>query len=218
MRRLPLRPRSRYRVACLAVLALLAGCGGQAPAERPTPPATAVATATLAPGVVFQDTLTTDANGWADGKHFIVEADGLHVIGGYYNCVAFTPPADVEVSVRSKRILGPDTGGYGIVMRRTLGNRYEFDITGKGEWYVLKQVNKQFSNLVDPTPNAAIKTGLYATNTLKVRAQGGHFEFWVNDTKVGEVTDAANAGGAFGLDGDNNLEVVYTDLLAVAVH
>jgi hypothetical protein len=205
-------------VACLVVLALLAGCGGQTTVKGPTPPNTAVATATLAPGVVFQDNLTTDTNRWADGNHSIVKADGLHIIGGYYIYVPFTPPADVEVSVRSKRILGPDTGGYGIVMRRTPGNRYEFDITGKGEWYVLKQVNKQFSSLVDPTPNAAIKTSLNATNTLKVRAQGSHFEFWVNDLKVGEVTDAANAGGAFGLDGDNGLEVVYTDLLAVAVH
>lgn len=217
MSRLPYPIRVLYYVLSLAALVLLAGCGGQAAAEATT--VTGGATSTPASDVVFQDSLTTDTNGWSDGQHFFIEADGLHIVGGYYILAPVaTAPADIEVSVQATRVLGPDTGGYGIVMRRTPGNRYEFDITGKGEWYVLKDVSKQFSYLVGPAPDSAIKTGLGAANALKVRAQGDHFEFWVNDVKVGEVTDATNAAGAFGLDGDNNLDVAYTNLLAVAVH
>lgn len=203
----------------LAVLALLAGCGGQVSAGTSAPIASASATAAPTSAVVFQDALNTDANGWANGQQFLIKTDGLHIVGGYYILAPVaTPPADIEVSVRATRMAGPDTGGYGIVMRRTQGNRYEFDITGKGEWYVLDQANGQFSNLVVPTPNAAIKTGLGATNVLKVHALGAHFEFWINGVKVGEVTDGGHVDGKFGLDGDDNLDVAYTNLLAVAVH
>jgi hypothetical protein len=204
-------------VVGLAALVLLSGCGGQVAAETAT--ATGGANSTPASDVVFQDSLTTDTSGWLEDQHVFIKGDGLHIVGGYYTLAPVaTAPADIEVSVQATHVSGPDTGGYGIVMRRTPGNRYEFDITGKGEWYVLKQVSKQFSYLVGPAPDSAVKTGLGATNALKVRAQGDHFEFWVNNVKVGEVTDTANAAGQFGLDGDNNLDVAYTDLLAIAVH
>jgi hypothetical protein len=219
MSKLPFGVQILVHAVGLAVLALLVGCSGPVSAGTSAPIASTNATTTSTSDIVFQDALTTNAHGWTTGQHILIKADGLHIVGGYYVLAPVaTPPVDIEVSVRATRVAGPDTGGYGIVMRRTPSNRYEFDITGKGEWYVLNQANGQFSYLVDQTPNAAIKTGLGATNVLKVRALGAHFEFWINGVKVGEVSDAGHGDGLFGLDGDYNLDVAYTDLLAVAVH
>ena len=219
MSKLPFGVQILVHAVGLAVLALLVGCSGPVSAGTSAPIASTNATTTPTSDIVFQDALFTDASGWADSQHSQIKADGLHIIGGYYILAPVaTPPVDIEVSVDATRVAGPDTGGYGIVMRRTPSNRYEFDITGKGQWYVLDQADGQFSYLVNLTTNAAIKTGLGATNVLKVRALGAHFEFWINGVKMGEVTDTGHGDGMFGLDGDYNLDVAYTNLLAVAIH
>lgn len=68
------------------------------------------------------------------------------------------------------------------------------------------------TRVVDYTPNAAIHGGYNVENTLEVQAIGSHFEFFVNGTQVGQADDTWFQVGEVGLTGDQDIEVVFTNI------
>ena len=122
-----------------------------------------------------------------------------------------------------KQISGPTTRGYGLSLRddalpQQKDPRYDFYIDSNSKWAVVRcdglgsDGYANCTTLVDFTASDAINGGLHVTNTLEVKAQGSHFDFYANGVKLGSVTDATYASGKIGLVSGENVECVYTNL------
>ena len=97
---------------------------------------------------------------------------------------------------------------------RTQDQDYDFDIDSNGKWVVYKcGSGTTCTKLQDYTPNAAIHSGLRASNTLMVRALGSHFDFFVNGTQVGQVDDTSYTSGMVGLSSGDSIEAVFSNLV-----
>ncbi len=179
------------------------------------------ATATPLPGttpgasVLFQDPLTSNANGWSDTTGNCFFQDNAYHVKDNYIC--FAPAgiiSDANISVQAKQVAGSLAEPYGIVFRQTSANNwYEFYIDSNSQWVFDKVVNGTIDPLVGPTDNAAIKGGLNTVNTLAVQAKGTHFVFLVNGTQVGQADDATFARGQVGLAaGGEGVEAAFNNI------
>lgn len=203
-------------LALLPVLAL-AGCALTPNAHSRQAPATVTATATPDLPIILNDTLAENTNGWTDDLHrCFFQYDGYHVINGM-SCYAPTSPTGAEtVSVQATPTKGGDSYVYGVQIWQQPSeklNCYAFLLDISGHWAFVKTVNDQDTALADFTANAAIKTGLQATNTLEVRASAGHIVLFVNGTRVGQVDDTTFTRGFTGLHGDSDGEVAFSNLI-----
>ena len=106
-------------------------------------------------------------------------------------------PNDVDVTVTVSAV-NPDVSGewsYGLGVRDFLDNKdefvYLFRVIGTGEWVFSKlDGSNGLVTLIKAT--ALPKAANYkpkASNILRMTASGSHFEFYVNNTKVGEADD-----------------------------
>ncbi|MGZ3673026.1 MAG: hypothetical protein ACXVCO_01835 [Ktedonobacterales bacterium] len=197
-------------VLCIGGFAALAYIGSHVSTPTSTNPGTS---ATPGEQVLFQDALTSSSHkdGWPEDGNCSFASDGYHVNGAY---LCYAPTDDVSngsISVQVAQVKGDTTQDYGLVFRRaSKGNYYVFAILSTGKWDFYKGVNNSASNVVEPTANSAIKTGLNAKNTLKVTMSGSHFTFFVNGVQVGTADDTSFTSGLSGVAGGDNIETVYT--------
>ena len=73
----------------------------------------------------------------------------------------------------------------------------KFGITSSGQWFFYPSYQPELRigpEAAQTTPNAAIKKGIGATNTLEVKVHGLHFDFFINgvDVGTGDDNDYAN--------------------------
>ncbi|HEU5440809.1 MAG TPA: hypothetical protein VFU88_16105 [Ktedonobacterales bacterium] len=169
------------------------------------------------PTVVYSNSLIGTAAGWPNGRGCSQQTDGYHItanVSCYPNIYA---QSDVTLSVEARQINGVINQTYGISFRRiNTDDRYFFGIDGLGHWVFGKVVNGQGQRVVDFTPNPAIRRGLNQLNTLTVAANGRHFTFFVNGTRVGSRDDSSLASGLWGLAGEDGIEVVFTNFVMTA--
>jgi len=210
-------------VALIVGLIKLTGHPGGGTSSQTQATATAThtaptATATAAPSVtvLFRDALTSNAHGWqADGTHCFFRSDGYHITKSFF-CIApvAISATNITVSVNVKEVSGSNDYPFGIVLRRSGGNYYSFEVDSRGDWAFLKGVTNASSDvkLHDFTSNAAIHTGLNITNTLKVVVRSATFSCYVNNTLVGTVTDSSYGSGQVGLISEK-YEAVFTNIL-----
>lgn len=208
-------------VLCVSAGALLYVAASRLPAASvtipnpPTQPPQATPTPAGPAVVVYQNSLTTPSGEWTDdGTSCFFKADGYHITN---NTICFAPSGEetnVYVSVHVKQIRGTVTQSYGIAIRSALHAQtgYDFFIDSNGKWGFDKCGGDTCTNLVDYTSHPAIHTGLNTVNSLEVRATGSHFDFFVNNTKVGQADDSAIQSGYVGLEAGDNIECVFTDL------
>ena len=101
---------------------------------------------------------------------------------------------DFSLEVDATFLDGPVNGSYGVLFRiQDAGGFYRFNITGDG-YYTLDRLNGDGS-WTPLLPNgwaesAAIKSGLRATNRLKVVVGGPNMILYVNGERLGQFTDA----------------------------
>ncbi len=150
---------------------------------------------------------------WPSSDQCSQSNDGYHITN---NVVCFltryTPPPNVNISVDVKQVSGLTDPSYGIVFHRTgAGNFYSFEISGLGHWYFFKELNSTISQAGGGTASSAIHKGLNATNLLTVRISGTAYKFFVNGQLVGTGSDTSFTSGQAGLDGNEQIEVVYTN-------
>jgi len=201
-------------VVCGGSLGLLYAVGKLAGDASAATPTVSGPTPTPTPTVIYADSLTAGATNMGGTQHCVSQSDGLHV----HDAFACSAPAgtltDVDVTVQVKQISGPTTEAYGIEVRRSSNGWYDFDIDGNSKFVILKcpSATVDCIRLVDFTASAAINGGLNTTNKLEVRAVGAHFDFYVNDTKVGAADDADFPAGQVELGSADKAEVVFTDL------
>lgn len=218
---------SRYRragiVSIIGLIALfLAGCGAivtSSPSLQATT-STSVVKSYPTPGStqsLYRNALTMPATGWANGPECSFTSSGLVVRpqGGHaYICLAPTAPlTDFSVAVSVHQTSGPLTHAYGIAFRHTAPkNYYFFGIDGKGRFTFTTVVNDVSHVVIPFTSNAAIYSGINATNQLQVIAKGRVITLLVNGASVGQATLSTFASGIVGLRGINDGEVAFQQL------
>jgi hypothetical protein len=164
----------------------------------------------------LSDPLTSAANKWSTDSNCFFKSDGFHINASVLCFAPVEDVADAVATVTVKQISGDLIEGFGIIFRHPgTGNYYAFLIDGNGKWAFIKAVNGQDpTRIVDFTANAAIKSGLNAANTLKVKAVGTTYTFFVNGAQVGQSSDSSyTAKGSWGLSGQDGHEVVYSNFL-----
>ncbi len=200
-------------VLCIGGFAALAYVGSHMSTSTSTNTGT---TTTSKPGehVLFQDALTASSHddNWPNDGNCVFANDGYHVKGSY---LCYAPTEDVSngaISVQTAQVNGDTSQDYGLVFRRaSKGNFYVFGVMSSGKWDFFKAANDTASDIVHPTTNSAIKTGMNAKNTLKVVMSGSHFTFFVNGVQVGTADDSSYTSGKSGVAGGDKIESVYTD-------
>ena len=200
-------------VLCIGAFAGLAYIGSRLPETSTSTSTTTSATATPSEQVIFQDALTSSSHddNWPNESNCTFASDGYHVKGGYLCYAPAGNVSDATISVQVKQTSGDVAQGYGLVLRRTsTGNYYIFAIDSSGEWAFYKFVNDTPTAVKDFVTSSAVKSGLNASNTLKVTMSGSSFAFYVNGTQVGQATDSTFASGKSGVSGADSSEVVYT--------
>lgn len=114
--------------------------------------------------------------------------------------------SDGVYQVEATQVDGPLDNGYGMLFRADAdqGNFYLFKVSGDG--YVW--IGRYEEGLEGPPiigehwfESTAVRTGINATNTLRVQAEGGNLIFFVNGEEVGRVTDNTFSNGDIGLFG-----------------
>lgn len=114
------------------------------------------------------------------------------VISGVYS-VADPYFADFDLTVQGRAVEGPEDNGFGVVFRLQDQDNdstrddsyYLFLISSDGYYQVTRSVNGVEKILSDWAESDAITVGIDALNTLRVRAQGNTFQFYVNDQQLG---------------------------------
>ncbi len=174
------------------------------------------ATPTLSASKVYNNTFSSDAEGWTNiPQHCFLASDGYHAAGGYYWTVPVVEQDNVDISVKVQQVSGPTTWSYGLLFRQQdKDNNYAFMIDGIGDWVFGKCVNADCTTPIYFTANNAIKTGLGVINTIEVRATGPHFVFFVNGVSVGDIDDTALAFGKISLIASGKtIDCAFTDLV-----
>jgi hypothetical protein len=208
-------------IALLLPATLVAfGARGAGPlAVHPTPTITPTATATPPQTVTVQDPLTKRSTRWAEDQDCSIHDDGYHVTDNHICFLAGAPMKDSFITVTALQIAGVEDLSYGVTLRRAAeGNYYSFEIDGSGRWYFYKSALDSndapvLTLLASHDDNPSINKGRFHSNTLQVRATGSHFEFFVNNVKVGQVNDSSYPQGVVGLGSNDQLEVVYTNFI-----
>jgi hypothetical protein len=170
--------------------------------------------------LLLQDSLL-DSNGALPflENHCGYVSEGYLVDGA--SCIANAGPFDdIDISVTVRQISGSVNGFYGIMLRQHDGqNAYIFDISTDGSWRFQKITANSFfpdtpnrEIFVLPTRDQYLHAG--RTNTLLVRAIGGHFTFYGNNFKLGEVDDSGGySSGGIGLVATQGARAAFTKLL-----
>src|SRR5262249_40920082 len=168
---------------------------------------------TPAEQVIYDNPMDGTHIDWSNNDHCAFQSDGYHITASF---VCFAPPrdvGDVDVTVTAKQVSGPTNKFFGIALRSAslVNDSYAFEVDANGKWAFDVFKGDDATSLVDVTANPAIKSGLGAINTLRVRAVGSHFTFFVNDVQVGQADDSTFSSGLLGLFGEDGMDVAYTN-------
>ena len=163
---------------------------------------------------------TADLAGWsyASASDWHV-ANGTLTITGHSSAeiTALYFPAtfsgEQDISVETTRISG-GTAIFGLLFRNGQDGKYCWGLGGSDSYAALRYdpIGRAWSNLVAWTQSSFRATD---TNLLRVSIRGTRLEFYVNDQKVGDVTDTHLASGTVGLI-VGGTDVVRFDNLVVA--
>lgn len=205
----------------VVVAVIFTAVTGVLPFARTAPTPVPTATPTPVEHALYQAPMTSAATGgkwpgdrsWPNDDQCSQRDDGYHITNNAVCILSrYTPPADVNISVTVKQVTGLTDPSYGIAFHRTSpGNFYTFEISSSGHWYFFKEENGTIKQMAGATTTSAIHKGINASNTLTVRISGTHYRFFINGQLVGTGDDKAFTSGQTGLDGNDQIEVVYTN-------
>jgi hypothetical protein len=174
---------------------------------RPLPTATPVLTPTPRPADVYMVNFDTIFTGWEEDENADVRryyANGqYHILVKSSGMTAWNTSGrnfqDFSLEVETTQVAGPDDNGYGVLLRHVDDdNFYYFEISGDGYWEFSKQEDDEWVTLIKWTEASAIKQGK-ATNVIKVICDAAAFDFYVNNTQVGDYFDGTFTEGDIGL-------------------
>jgi hypothetical protein len=118
---------------------------------------------------------------------------------------------DFYVSVDARRVSGPESAAYGLILRHTEGSYYLFNVRDDGYYQFNLWYGFAWQPVLDWTQTTVVRPG--QVNRLTVLAEEGEFEFYINDTFVGKAENDQLPAGETGL----SISTAATDGLAVFV-
>ena len=101
-----------------------------------------------------------------------------------------TAGSDFYASVDLHQLAGPAVCGYGLLLRESNDGLYQFGLTNGARQFSVFAWNETTQTsrpLIGPTESEALHPG--EVNKLAVIAEGPHYQFFINDQPVGEMTD-----------------------------
>ena len=101
-----------------------------------------------------------------------------------------TAGSNFYASVDLHQLAGPAVCGYGLLLRESNDGLYQFGLTNGARQFSVFAWNETTQTprpLIDPAESEALHPG--EVNQLAVIAEGPHYQFFVNDQPVGEMTD-----------------------------
>ncbi len=162
--------------------------------------------------IAVQDTLSSNTQGWLESSHCFFKDGSFHIKDNWY-CYLAAKYYDTRITVQVRQVSGPLNGFYGIVFHFNTGpSYYTFMIDSSGDWVPEKCEPDNCHGLQHSATTGVIHTGLGATNMLTVLTQGSHFEFFVNNTQVGQADDNTLISGSMGLVAGGNIEAEFSNL------
>jgi len=184
----------------------------QPPVDTPEESPTDTPTATLEPGVIYEDDFTNPGSGWQSldfdsyyiGYH---EPEFYHVEVHAPNDYELVPVPGLEdmtdFSVESKVFVDPNNTApdgdfrYGLVFRRNGKQYYAFTVSPRSQqWVVFKSSPSGLETLQSGTDSSL--QGIETENTLRVDAKGSQFFFHLNGHVVAQVDNSDYARGEIG--------------------
>ena len=179
--------------------------------------------------IIYQDGFTTGQTGtWLfegdDIAQTAVVNDQLIININQPNTIQFATLAeplfsDFILEVDTRILSGAADGSMGVLFRMQDGERfYRFDITGSG-LYIIERRNgdgswTRLSEAWSLTP--AINKGVTVPNRLKIITLGPRMGFYVNETKLLEISDNTYTTGTIALDagtfGQGDLQVAFDNV------
>jgi len=191
--------------------------GGQANvgAIRTTTPHAVTPTASPTPvePITYQAPLSSATRNWPISGHSFFANGGYELSGAWISYAPANTFSDGVVSVQMRQLSGPADQFYGLLVRGANNNLYYFfGVNGSQQWTFSLVTDGNGKPLVAPTTDSHIATGPNASNTIALRANGGHFVFYVNGAQVGQSDDSAIPSGSLGLANTvGALSVVYNN-------
>ena len=96
--------------------------------------------------------------------------------------IKFDNSRDFEIESKITKVSGVDNAGYGIVYgRKDNSNQYLFKISGNGQFAIDEFKDGKYTSIKPWKKSSYIKTGNYATNTLKIVREGPWIKFYANN-------------------------------------
>ena len=155
----------------------------------------------------LDDNFSKPDAGWPNGDNVSVSPQGLAVkppvngstwvvnsnytMDGSDLCVTVALPATLPSPANEDTV-----GDVGVLFwKRDNDNYYMAAISPDGIAVVSRYLNAQWLTIVNPAPNAAVKTGPGAANEIEVTAKGNAGSFYVNGTKIADFHGQAPPGG-----------------------
>jgi hypothetical protein len=176
-----------------------------------TPKKTAAVTtnkAGIAVGALkYSDNFTNPKSGWDEWETANSKAgyeSGNYVIEVYkVESFFWSNPkkdfSDLVLEVDATKQAGPDDNGFGVILRYADENNfYRFDVSSDGFYSFGYFKNDSWTSLIDWTEHSAIKQG-NATNIITIVCKGNQFTFYINGTKIDDITDSTFSSGDIGL-------------------
>jgi hypothetical protein len=183
--------------------------------KSPTGQPTAGPTAAPHLVTIFQDPLTSNADGWpvTNGCSF---AGGGYTVSAGARCVApiTAQPDTVNISVQMTGTPSNSQGaGIGFRIPSVGDNQYDFLISSQGTCTAADGVTD--ATLFNNTSCSAIALGQTAVNTLTINQSGAHMDFYVNGTLVGSANDGTLSTGGIALEvhGHGTSAVVFNNFV-----
>lgn len=133
--------------------------------------------------------------GYVSGK-FVIE---IFKVDSFFWANPGKDFSDLILEVDATKQAGPDNNGFGVIFRYVdKNNFYRFDISSDGYYGFGYYENDTWTSIIDWTETTAIKQG-NATNTITILCEGSNFTFYINGTKITDVTDATLSSGDIGV-------------------
>jgi hypothetical protein len=109
---------------------------------------------------------------------------------------SFSYAADIQINNSASEYHGLMFG-----LQSNDKNFYSFRITPDGQFAIdlwQESPDSSFTRLLGPLHSDSIRTGVNEQNRLRVNARQGTFDFYINDQRVGAITDHTFTSGKFG--------------------
>jgi hypothetical protein len=176
---------------------------------------------------ILSENFDNNKNGWAemsfeDGE-FAIKNGFYHfehkrMRGAWVNSIPVNIPTDVsyEIIAGFKTVRSIDMWSFGLVWGKDdNSNQYEFTINKGGEYCIEKQEGETQTSLAYKRwiASSAIVKGDGAVNELKVISNGTELIFYINNTKVQELSYEKPYGNQVGFKINQNQKIAIDYLI-----